>query len=143
MNTAMKHTNKQALLIDQPKNKLTRMTEVIIPQGSNSHHIIFPLVASMTKQQILQKQQTWVTWITDRQPSYEQLKHFGVNAEALRVIHIDKHKDNRWIIWEALNTGNSHSVIADICDINANDVKQMEVAAANGQCTGVLIRSLA
>lgn len=127
------------------KSHISRVTEVIIPQTSNRDNIILPLVASMTKQKTASNQEKnqdrWVTWITDRKPSYQQLKAFGANANSLRIIHVEESKDNRWIIWDALNTGNSHTVIADTHILNSGDIAEMETAASNGRCTGTLVRS--
>ncbi|MFT6386951.1 MAG: cell division inhibitor SulA [Cellvibrionaceae bacterium] len=139
MNTAINHSNYLAGIASQ--DEMTRMTEVIIPRSSNSEKIIFPLVASMTKQYILNAQGRWLTWITDRKPNSQQLKQFGANIESIRIIHVEKSNDNRWIIWDALNTANSHTVIADIERINNNDIEQMELAAKKGDCTGVLVRA--
>jgi len=140
----------------RPQETLTsRVTEVIVPKTSNSDNIVLPLVASMTKQKVdavqkdgvnegmlqVKSEERWVTWITDRKPSYQQLKKFGASARALRIIHVEKNDDNRWIIWDALNTGNSHTVIADIHILSKEDVVLMETAAINGQCTGTLVRS--
>ncbi len=125
-----------------------RMTEVIIPQGQNSSHIIFPLVASLSNQASndsnikTKEQQRWITWITDRKPNSEQLASFGADTAALRVIHTKRNNDSRWIMWEALNTGNSHTVIADLENISASDIEQMESAAKNGNCMGILTRSI-
>lgn len=144
MNTAIHYQEHLNIDIAEPAAlaEELRLTEVIIPQSRNSGHIIFPLVASMTAQQSQEKQQHWVTWITDRKPSQQQLKQFGANTDVLRIIHTKKNDDNRWIIWDALNTGNSHTVIADVNSMNKSDIEQMEQAAANGNCSGILIRSL-
>ncbi len=144
MNTAIKTYYSEENTLPTSR----RMTEVIIPQGQNSSHIIFPLVASLSKQAsndsniATKENQRWITWITDRKPSSEQLSSFGADIESLRVIHTKKYNDSRWIIWEALNTGNSHTVIADLESITANDIEQMESAAANGNCMGILTRSI-
>jgi len=145
MNTAINHSHYLAEAARPEEDKITRMTEVIIPRSSNSDNIIFPLVASMTKQSSLytptNTQERWLTWITDRKPSSQQLKQFGANIKTMRIIHVEKSNDNRWIIWDALNTANSHTVIADIESINSNDIEKMELAAKEGNCTGVLVRT--
>jgi cell division inhibitor SulA len=122
-----------------------RMTEVIIPQAQNSNHILFPLVASLSKQEQNPSQLTgsrWVTWITDRKPNRQQLDSYGSNNTNIRIIHTRVQDDNRWIIWEALSKGNSHTVIADITSISTDDITQFESAARQGQCVGILARSM-
>jgi len=142
MNTAIRHQNDINIHVHQAhptqhslKTASSRMTEVIIPQTSNSDNIIFPLIASMTKQNAQRAQERWVTWITDRKPNYQQLRHFGASVDSLRIIHVEKNNDNRWIIWDALNTGNSHTVIADTMSMNDSDIEKFEIAAINGQCS--------
>lgn len=165
MNTAINyhdHSTVQAcakprLAVEaRPQETLTsRITEVIVPKTSNIDNIVLPLVASMTTQKVetdqkidtnkgmlqAKSEERWVTWITDRKPSYQQLKNFGASAHALRIIHVEKNDDNRWIIWDALNTGNSHTVIANIHMLSKEDIAQMEMAAISGRCTGTLVRS--
>lgn len=109
---------------DEPKTTTAhRMTEVIIPQGQNSNAIVFPLVASLSKQveetvAASEQSQRWVTWITDRKPSTQQIHNLGASTDALRIIHTKTDNDCRWIMWEALKAGNSHTVIADMSSIS-------------------------
>ena len=147
MNTLRKNTDSKIDLNNKVQGFIkSRMTEVIIPQGQNSNHILFPLVASLSKQQentLLQNNsKRWVTWITDRKPSKHQLDSFGSNNAHIRIIHRRAVEDNRWVIWEALNTGNSHTVIADIASVTKDDITQFEAAARQGKCVGILARSL-
>ena len=123
----------------------SRMTEVIIPQAQNSNHILLPLVASLSKQQQSPTPQAcsrWVTWITDRRPNRQQLDSYGSDNSNIRVIHTRAQDDNRWVIWEALSTGNSRTVIADITNITTDDLTEFEAAARQGQCVGILARSI-
>lgn len=121
------------------------VTEIIIPQTGNSTQIIFPLVASMSHNNPSKKQSQetrWLTWLTDRKPTLAQLESYNVMSDAIRLIHIDRNNDNRWLLWEALSKGNSHTVIADIEHIHNEDILAMEAAAQQGQATGILVRSL-
>ncbi len=147
MNTAIDYQNHNTASEKQAINGLSKLTEVIIPQANGSQNIIFPLVASMSQQEKrlpLQSssKQRWLTWITDRKPSQQQLAFFGANIDTLRIIHINKHRDNRWIIWDALNNGNSHTVISDVTRLDKEDISHLENAAINGDCSGILVRSL-
>jgi cell division inhibitor SulA len=123
----------------------SRMTEVIIPQAQNSNHILLPLIASLSKQQQSPTSQAcsrWITWITDRRPNRQQLDSYGSDNFNIRVIHTHVQDDNRWVIWEALSSGNSHTVVADITDITTDDLTQFEAAARQGQCVGILARAM-
>jgi cell division inhibitor SulA len=147
MNTLRNNSDLKAnSAIDAKSFIKSRMTEVIIPQAQNSNHILFPLVASLSKQQEQslspQNCSRWVTWITDRRPNRQQLDSYGSNNINIRIIHTRVQDDNRWIIWEALSKGNSHTVIADITSITTDDITQFESAARQGQCVGILARSI-
>jgi cell division inhibitor SulA len=148
MNTLRKSKAVKVDLTNSAKGFIkSRMTEVIIPQGHNSNNILFPLVASLSKRQETSKIQShltrWVTWITDRKPNRQQLDSFGSNNINIRIIHTRANDDIRWIIWEALSKGNSHTVIADIACITKDDIEQFESAAKQGRCVGILARSIA
>ena len=124
-----------------------RITEIIIPQGQNSNTIVFSLVASLSKQPaekaITKKSETtrWVTWITGRKPNIQQMHNMGASANILRMVHTQKTNDYRWVLWEALRTGNSHTVIADMKCLSDSDLKDMEAAAAIGKCNGIILDS--
>jgi cell division inhibitor SulA len=147
MNTLRKNTQSKinSANSDQAFIK-SRMTEVFIPNGQNSNHILFPLVASLSKHRETDSTQNnatrWVTWITDRKPNKQQLDAFGSNNINIRIIHTRAKDDIRWIIWEALCKGNSHTVIADITNITKDDIEQFEAAAQQGLCVGILARSI-
>ncbi|MGH1484944.1 MAG: hypothetical protein ACRBCI_01915 [Cellvibrionaceae bacterium] len=155
MNTALNHYPTTAA-----QNR--RVTEVIIPQGQNSNAIVFPLVASLSKQPAEKvittnkesstkskesstknkESSRWVTWITDRKPNAQQIHNMGASVNTLRIIHTKAENDCRWILWEALRAGNSHTVIADMIGLSDNDIKEMEAAAETGNCNGIITQSL-
>ena len=114
-----------------------RITEVLIPQGQNSNAIVMPLVASLSNQQ----HEGWLTWITHRKPSKEQLALLGAKQQKLRIVHIKKETDSRWVMWEALSKGNSHTVIVDSHQLTEEDITALEVAAASGDCLGISVRA--
>jgi cell division inhibitor SulA len=149
MNMPLKEFLQESSISSKPANEaeMKRVTEVIIPQGQNSNAIIFPLVASLSQQNSEEKNisekksERWVTWITDRKPNTQQINHLGASVDTLRIVHTNAKNDCRWILWEALRAGNSHTVIADIDRLSDSDIKEMEVAARTGNCTGIITHS--
>jgi cell division inhibitor SulA len=117
-----------------------RMTEVIIPDQEMSNSIIHPLVTSLSNQQ-KSIEQPWVTWITKNKPSITNIQALGASIEKLRIVHTQDGKDNRWIIWEALQKGNSHTVVVDSEFISEEDMRELETAANIGNCAGIVFRS--
>ncbi|MBX2808718.1 MAG: hypothetical protein KTR20_08820 [Cellvibrionaceae bacterium] len=113
------------------------ITEVFIPQGQNSNSIIFPLVASLSGK----NSNRWLSWITHRQPTKQDLLLLGANQKNLRIIHTKQDMDNRWLMWEALAQGSSHTVVCDLNKCHKSDISDMETAAAQGQSFGIIIKS--
>lgn len=148
MNTAYSHQNHNtysaANVVNHSDNAISdssitrRVTEVIIPQEHNSNAIVLPLAASLTQQ----SGQRWLTWITHRKPSKQSLLQLGAKIQRLRIIHTHPADDNRWIIWEALSAGNSHTVIADLDFLSREEQQVMEAAANKGNCSGIITRSV-
>lgn len=82
----------------------------------------------------------WITWVAPRNITRQLLDNFGVDTRYLRLIHSKDAQQALWITWEALNTGNSHTVIASPGKLSEKEFAQLEVAAQNGECQGLLLR---
>ncbi len=131
MNTAIDYQ-----LTSNTPQPARNIAEVIIPEFTESSSIILPIVASMTQQQA----SGWTTWVTPDMPSKTALESLGADLSRLRIVHVNNIDDARWIIWQALAQGNSHTVIAEQSVWNTQDVVDMEVAALKGNnTTGILV----
>lgn len=133
-------TNQGNVLFNTTENKKAKATpryisEVIVPNFAENHCVISPMVAAMSQSDSA----CWTTWITHRMPSRAQLEILGANLSRLRIIHIKENTDARWIVWQALAQGNSHSVIAEQCVWDKADIKDMETAAKMGNTQGILV----
>lgn len=82
----------------------------------------------------------WISWVTSTNITRQLLEKFGVNTRNLRIIHCTDDQQARWITWEALARGNSHTVIASPGKLNDIEFAELEQAANSGQCQGILIR---
>ena len=82
----------------------------------------------------------WITWVAPHNITRQILDNFGVDTRYLRLIHCKDAQQALWIIWEALNAGNSHTVIASPGKLSDKELVQLEVAAQNGECQGLLLR---
>ncbi|MFT5420920.1 MAG: cell division inhibitor SulA [Candidatus Endobugula sp.] len=120
----------------EPRPKKTRkIAELIIPSFTESNAIILPILASLSQQ----SGQQWTTWITHRTPSKAMLEQMGADLSRLRIVHIKKTSDARWVVWQALAQGNSHTVVAEQGHWRQDDIKDMELAADTGNCSGILV----
>jgi cell division inhibitor SulA len=112
-----------------------KIAELIIPSFTESNAIILPILASLSQQSGHQ----WTTWITHRTPSKATLESMGADLSRLRIVRIKKASDARWVVWQALAQGNSHTVIAEQECWGKDDIKDMELAADAGNCRGILV----
>lgn len=113
------------------------ITELIIANASPEQvAFIMPMIAFLTESCA----NRWVTWIAPQHVSREFLESFGVDTRYLRLIHCSDEQSRLWITWEALAAGNSHTVIASPGKLTDKEFKQLENAAHQGQCQGLLLR---
>ena len=110
------------------------IAEIIVARESYQT-VLMPLIATFSHYD-----RRWLTWITDSVPSKEQLLAHGVNLRALRLIYISRHQDSRWLIWEALAQGNSHTIVTEREELTRQDIRLMESAATQGRAQGIIIR---
>lgn len=113
------------------------ITELVLTHNAPEQtQLLLPTVAHLSRQQ----QQRWLTWISPGPVDRTLLADYGVDPWAIRVIHAPTETDQRWILWEALVRGNSHTVIASPGQLTDSELKQLEAAALRGQCQGLLLR---
>lgn len=113
------------------------ITELIIANASPEQAaLLMPMIAFLTKSCA----DRWVTWIAPQHMSRDFLESFGVDTRFVRLIHCSDEESRLWITWEALAAGNSHTVIASPGKLTEKEFKQLEVAAAQGNCQGLLLR---
>lgn len=82
----------------------------------------------------------WISWVAPHNVTRQLLESFGVDTRFIRVIHCKDSQEALWVTWEALNAGNSHTVIASPGKLTDKEFLQLEVAAQNGECQGLLLR---
>lgn len=82
----------------------------------------------------------WLTWVNPGPIDRRTLEHYGVDTKCIRLIHVANPQDVRWVAWEALATGTSHTVIAAPGKLTRKDVQLLEEASQRGQSQGLLLR---
>lgn len=113
------------------------ITELIIANGAPEQAaLIMPMVAFLSQS----CKNRWVTWVAPLHVSRDFLESYGVDTRFLRLIHCADEVRRLWITWEALAAGNSHTVISSPGKLNDKELKQLENAAYQGQCQGLLLR---
>src|SRR5690625_2376344 len=97
--------------------------------------VLLPMVAHLSHRH----PDRWVTWVNPGAIDRQTLEHYGVDTKRIRLIHAANPRDVRWIAWEAMATGTSHTVIAAPGKLTRKDVQLLEEAAQRGQCQGLLL----
>lgn len=117
--------------------KTSGITELIIANSSPEQvSLLMPMIAFLSQS----REERWVTWIAPLHLTREFLESYGVDTRYLRLIHCDDEASRLWITWEALSAGNSHTVISSPGKLTEKEFKQLEQAAYEGQCQGLLLR---
>lgn len=113
------------------------VTELVLTSDSPEQlALLLPMIAFLSKA----SSDRWITWIAPHNISRELLESYAVNTRYIRVIHAQDPQALLWITWEALSAGNSHTVISSPGKLSDKELSQLEVAAAKGQCQGLLLR---
>lgn len=113
------------------------VTELVLASDTPEQFaMILPMIAYLSQH----CGDRWITWVTSQTISRQMLQSFGVNTACLRLIHCKSTDEVLWITWEALQAGNSHTVIATPGKLTDRELTQLEMAAHQGQCQGLLLR---
>lgn len=113
------------------------VTEIILPQSESYTHMLFPMLAHLSHQTA----DRWLTWIAPPpQLSKNILEQYGFNLERLRLVYTRTQEDIPWVLWDALVTGNSQTVVASPGNLLHVELQKFELAAQQGQSQGLFIR---
>ncbi len=113
------------------------VTELILANDSlDQLRLILPMVAYLSQSQ----SDRWITWISPQAINRQLLENYGVHTQRLRFIHCEDGENARWIAWEALAKGTSHTVIASPGKLSDRELAQLEQAAQEGKAQGLLLR---
>lgn len=123
------HTQRQ-----QPPGGVTEL--VLTSDSPEQMALLMPMIAYLSNS----AKDRWITWIAPHNISRELLESYGVNTRQIRLIHCDKLSSLLWITWEALAAGNSHTVISSPGKLTDKELNQLEIAALQGKCQGLLLR---
>ena len=118
-----------------PQHTESSVTELVLTQHSTDHdNLILPMIAHFSR-----TSERWITWITDAPVDIAQVKKYDVDTRKLRIIRTNNTADARWMAWEALNNGTSHTVIAALGHINKDELHHLKNASHQGGSHGLFI----
>lgn len=112
------------------------ITELVLTQHSpDAQLLLLPVLAHLSR-----NNERWITWITPAAIDRAALAAYGVETHKIRIIRNKDIESTRWILWEALNTGTSHTVIATPGELSDSGFVHLEEAAQAGNSRALLIR---
>ncbi len=97
--------------------------------------LLMPLLAHLSRDDC-----RWITWIGPSRANRQLLEEYGVDIRRVRFVTTTTGEDQRWMVWEALRAGTSHTVIADGSALSEEDITQLDQAAQKGNSRALLIR---
>ncbi len=117
--------------------KTAGVTELVLTSDSPEQlHILLPMLAYLSHH----SGDRWITWISPKHLHRDLLSAYGVNTRTIRLIH-SQDENPLWLIWEALASGTSNTVIASPGRLSEKELMQLEAAATRGECQGLLLRT--
>lgn len=119
-----------------PCEKPTRLTELVVPNADHGT-LLLPMLQYLSNQDA----DRWVTIISDKKVCQSWLKQQGVNTRTIRLIKAQDKKDALWMTWEAVANGNSHTVITELGVQTQPVIRELELAADEGDCRVIMVRS--
>ena len=123
----------------KPANRVSnavkeRLTEIILPNlPTATDDLLMPIIAKLS-----QPGERWLTWVTSEKLIKQRLLANGINLEHLRIVVINADTDYS-VIDALLELGNSHTVIAEIGQIDDMQRFDMEQSAAMGDTNAILV----
>lgn len=113
------------------------VTELVLANDSlDQLALILPMIAFLSNS----RTDRWISWISPHPIARQLLESYGVNTKLIRFIHCEDGENARWVAWEALAAGTSHTVIASPGKLNDKELNQLEQAAFKGNAQGILLR---
>lgn len=118
-------------------NNVSGVTELVLTSNSPEQlQFLLPMLAYISNQ----NENRWITWIAPKYLNREVLEAYGVNTQTIRLIHCNE-ESLLWVMWEALASGTSNTVIASPGRLSEKELTQLEIAAHKGKCQGLVLRA--
>jgi cell division inhibitor SulA len=136
-NIAYQLTNNLQESIQSRPQPASGVTELVLTNDSPEQLVLLlPMIAFLSNS----CSDRWITWVAPHNVDRKLLESYGVNTRFIRLIHCTDPQHALWVTNEALNAGNSHTVIASPGKLTDKELTQLENAAAQGKCQGLLLR---
>ncbi len=127
---------RQQVLAPRAQKQTSDITELVLTQHSpDAELLLLPMLAYLSRDT-----ERWVTWICDKKVDRQNLANYGVDTDKLRIVYSDQLNNTHWVLWEALNAGTSHTVIAAPGSLTDEEMHHFESAAQSGGSRGLFIR---
>lgn len=128
--------NDPQALSRQQQKQTSDITELVLTKHSpDAELLLLPMLAHLSRDT-----ERWITWICDHKVDRQHLANYGVDMDKIRIIYSDQLNNIQWVLWEALNAGTSHTVIATPGLLSDDDMRHFEKAAKSGSSRGLFIR---
>ncbi|WP_049721947.1 hypothetical protein [Gilvimarinus polysaccharolyticus] len=123
--------------LEQASSHNAGLTELVLAHGAaSSWSMILPMVAHLCRQD----SQRWLTWVTSEPLPAALLISFGIDPLRLRQVHCRDSEQQLWVTWDALELGNSHTVIASPGTLSQAQERHLEQAAYAGNSQALILR---
>lgn len=116
----------------------TGLTQLVLGSDQATNiALLLPMIAHLS----WQDDSRWLTWIAPQGIDRALLERFGVNSRCVRLIHPRQSDACRWIAWEALASGTSHTVVVAPETLNERELQALEGAARTGEAQAIVLQT--
>src|SRR5690606_20822410 len=113
------------------------LTEILCDQpGIGELRLLAPLLAR------LGQEQRWQLWVTPPWPPYAPaLAQAGIALEQQVLVRHASPADSLWAFEQGLRSGACSLVLGWLPRLNTSELRRLQLAAASGDCLGILFRA--
>ncbi|WP_111641935.1 cell division inhibitor SulA [Marinimicrobium alkaliphilum] len=121
-----------------PATRPSGLTQLVLGSDQQTNlALLLPMIAHLS----WQDDSRWLTWIAPKGIDRGLLERFGVNSRCVRLIHPRRSDACRWIAWEALASGTSHTVVVAPEQLSERDLQALEGAAQTGEAQAIVLQT--
>lgn len=112
------------------------LTEIVV-SNQTEFSFLLPSLAFLSNK----IEDRWLTWVSHNlNAEKKQLEYFGFNLNRVRILQAKSEEQSYWFFWQALNEGNSHTVVGSLNYLCDKQQAILEQTAYRANCSGLLLR---
>jgi|GEM_PF-5320570 len=124
--------------VAQPAPSHFGVTEIVLSAAKeNAYDVVLPMLAQLSRQ----GDNKWLTWVAPHGVSKSLLAFYGFELEKVRLIHTKTGHELQALLKQALESGTSGTVVAEVGILTEGELHTLEKACNTGNSRALLLRA--